>query len=271
MQAKLSLSLLSFGLCLAKVATAGWVSPPTSGAPYLTCNPKTILAPQPISCVNNPGNAPPFGNQIPVKTQSTTNAACKVSSSDLNGFILKLSRSAPILGNSVTVGTLYDQLYCKGAGTSCDTSNTYILRMRVALNTAGWMQGNPFPFEANNIRRAVKSTVPALAGYDMSSGAKKYLEYVGRTTKGISQIVPPGTAADLNLGWMNFWVDSDANDPQTCELYNYSSPSSPWLYVRQVCSAGYNATPQSLKIGLWEGGESGQPLKLILTSGYVCN
>jgi len=253
-------------LGLHATAHADWVTVSSSGSPVLsTCNPKT----------GSPA------------TQSPTLATCKVAglpgSAAVPGYILKASRSAPIIVNSVTVGTLYDRVYCKGTGTVCDATNTYILATRANLNTSVWQPGSSDSFEINDFFRAVRSAASADIAYFMGTVdggtaadtalSKKYLEYSGRTLKGLGEYA--GSPTDLNPtrnnGWIDFRVDTNANDPDAVAPYSYSSPWSPWLLVRQNCPTGATTSAQAQTVRLWQGGEEGQAPQAILTSAYRCN
>lgn len=261
-------ALAAFGLMPA--AQAAFVTPTLTGATTLSiCNPKINL-------------------NTPQETQNTAVTTCKVDglpgSTAVPGYILKASRSAAIVVNGVTVGTLYDRVWCLGTGTTCNTTNTYILGARINLNTAVWKATTPFSFEVNDIMRAVRSTDSADIAYFMgtvaggtvadTAASTKYLEYSGRTVKGLFE---PTTEAQQflnkarNNAWVDFRVDVNANDPDAAPPFSFSSPWSPWVLVRQVCPTGFNATPQPLKMRFWQGGEEGQLPQEILTSAYVCN
>lgn len=280
-----TLLTLGMGLLGAQAVQAAMVSTTSAGTPILrVINPKTVVTPTPTVCTQN--GLPPTGQQLPVETQSSTLTTGRVDglpgSAALPGYILKSSRSANIVVNGVTIGTLYDRVYCLGTGTTCNATNTYTLALRTNLNTAVWKPGVTQSFEINNFFRAIKSTVTAAdVGYYMGTvggavpdhaRAGKYMEYAGRTFKGLNQITPPGNvAADRNNAWMMFWQDSNANDPERCEPHSLNSPWSPWFYVRQTCATGYNTTPQNFKLKFWQGGEEGQLQQNIQTTGYICN
>lgn len=214
------------------------------------------------------------------KPSSATLTTCKVTglpgSAAIPGYILKSSTSSSILvgGSSTNVGTLYDRVYCKGTGTTCDSSNTYILATRANLNTNVWSGTTTASFEINDFFRTVRSAVSVDVAYFMPGGgsgadnaqAFKYLEYTGRTVKGLNEPSPNSNTKTTNNNWIAFRADTNANDPD-----GGTSAWSPWLLVRQVCPTGYNTTPQALKGRLWQGGEEGQPPQEILKSVYVCN
>lgn len=251
-------------------AQADWVTLATTGTPTLTvCNPKINI-------------------DTPQETQSATVTTCKVDglpgSAAIPGYIQRASRTANITLNSKVVGTLHDRVWCRGTGTTCDATNTYILGARILLNTTAW---NPsgLSFEVNDLMRAVRPATSLDIAYFMGTNdtaaqtpdnalAKKYVEYSGRTLQGLFE---PSTSAQTNLNktrnnaWVDFRADINANDPDSNPPFSVSSKWSPWLLVRQVCPTGFNPTPQNLKIRLWEGGEEGQAPQPILTAGYVCN
>ena len=283
-------ALLVVGAGLATIglhgaAVGGFVSVPVQAAgsqPLISINPKLNL-------------------DTPTETQDRANSLGTLSGANIlaalpAGNILKSSRSAPIVVNGVTVGTLYDRVWCLGSGSSCDASNTYTLGLRVQLNGNAW---NPSgrSFEINDFFRAVRasaaadvayyrgaakplptvapfpSTQPAPGSDAETASSYKDLEVVGRTIQGLFEPSTSLQYADkvTNNSWINFRADANQNDPDVAFPYSYNSEWSPWLLVRQVCAAGYNATPQALKARLWQGGEEAQTPQAILTSAYVCN
>lgn len=237
----------------------------------------------------------------PTETQDRANTTGTITGATIQaalpaGNILKSSRSAPITVNGVTVGTLYDRVWCLGTGTTCNSTNTYTLGLRVQLNTNAW---NPTgrSFEINDFFRAIRAAVAADIAYYRGSAnplpttppfpttqpapgtspetasSYKDLEVVSRTLQGLFE--PSGSLQyankTTNNAWINFRADANKNDPDVAIPYSYNSEWSPWLLVRQNCPSGYNATPQALKMRLWQGGEEGQTPQAILTSAYVCN
>ena len=230
---------------------------------------------------------PKINLDTPEETQDPAVTKCRVDglpgSAALPGFILKSSRTQNIVVNGVTVGTLYDRVWCRGTGTTCDATQTYILGTRARMNANAW---NPtgFSFEINDFFRTVRSTSSVSVSYFMgtvlggtnpdTAQARKYLEYTGRTLQGLFEPASSSQTArskTTNNAWVDFRVDANINDPDSNPPFSYSSEWSPWLLVQQVCPSGYNATPQALKTRLWQGGEEGQTPQAILTSGYVCN
>ena len=269
-----SLSVLSVAAVVAAIpaaASAAMVTVPVPGGAnttLTTCNPKINL-------------------DTPSETQDPSVTTCKVNglpgSASLPGYILKSSRTANIVVNGVTVGTLYDRVWCLGTGTTCNGTNTYMLGLRARMNANAW---NPsgLSFEINDFFRTIRSGASVDSGYFMgtvvggtnadTAAARKYLEFTGRTLKGLFE---PSTSAQnnpvkvTNNAWIDFRADANINDPDSNPPFSYSSEWSPWLLVRQNCPTGYNTTPQALKSRLWQGGEEGQTPQPILTSAYVCN
>lgn len=251
---------------------------------------------QPLVSIN-----PKINLDTPTETQDRTNTLGTLTGADIAsalpaGTILKASRTAPIVINGVTVGTLHDRVWCAGSGSTCNATNSYTLGLRVQLNTAAWNPSGQ-SFELNDIFRAIRAAVAADVAYYRGSAnplptaapfpatqpapgtnvetasSYKDLEVVGRTLQGLFE--PSGSAQyaakTTNNAWIDFRVDVNKNDPDVAIPYSYNSEWSPWLVVRQVCPSGYNATPQALKARLWQGGEEGQAPQAILTSAYVCN
>ena len=255
-------------------AQAGMCDLPDTGNPIITVNPKPFIVPPPSNCLVDglPG-----------------------SGSDLPGYILKASRQADITVSGVKVGDLYDRVYCLGTGTTCDATNTFILATRVHMaatpvnfparnpNCPLWSGTSNECFEINNFFRNIRGTnasaVGASVGYWMGSGsstgtdpnnslAVKYLEYTGKTYKGLNQVTPPGTAADRDNTKAMFWTDTNIFDPD-----GVNSPWSPWLVVRQNCPFGGatdHYTLTSFAIKYWQGGEESQLPTNIQASAYAC-
>lgn len=248
---------------------------------------------------------PKINLDTPTETQNRANTLGTITGATIDaalpaGTILKATRSAPIVVNSITIGTLYDRVYCTGTGSTCDATNTYTLAIRINLNTNAWNPSGK-SFEVNDIFRAIRAAVaadvayyrgvvnplptsaPAIPPFPASTpnpgtdpntaSSYKDLEAVNRTIQGLFE--PSGSAQYankvVNNAWMNFRVDVNKNDPDVAPPWSYNSEWSPWLVVRQVCPSGFNATAQPLKVRLWQGGEEGQTPQPILTSGYICN
>jgi hypothetical protein len=272
---------LSYALVLGAVATLFEPAPaqaaecvlPDTGAPIITVNPKPFTVPPPSTCIVGglPGG-----------------------SGGLTGYILKASRQANITVSGVNVGTLYDRVYCLGAGSTCDATNTFMLATRVRMaatpvnfparnpNCPLWSGTSNDCFEINNFFRNIRgagASLTAWVSYWMGSGstsgtdpndslAVKYLEYTGKTYKGINQVVPPGAAADRDNGRVMYWADTNIFDPD-----GVNSIWSPWLFVRQNCPFGaatdhYVLTNFAIKY--WQGGEETQIPTNIQAQAYAC-
>lgn len=251
----LLLSALATGLAM-PAAHAGWVTPshPTGTPVLTTCNPKPFPPSPPSTCM---------------LTGATLLDAVGP------GYIQRSSASASIVINGVTVGTLYDRVLCPGSGTTC-SSTTYVLAVRVRLNSNAWNGHSSESFEVNDTTRAVLSALSADAAYymgpptgsttsanpDLALANQKWLEYVGRTQYGLNEAMS-GTRSN---GYMGFRQDYNANDPD-----GVSSQWSAWLLVRQVCASGVPTTRPNFSIKLWEGGEEAQDHYAQWMAGYKCS
>jgi hypothetical protein len=251
-------------------AHAGWCSLPDSGAPIITVNPKPFTVPPPSTCL--------------------------IAASDLSGYTLKATRTAAITASGVQVGNLYDRVYCLGTSGVCDSTNTYLIATRVQMlatpvnfparnpNCPVWSGTSNDCFEINNMFRNIRGTsgspIAADVGYLMGSGsssstdpdnalAVKYLEYTGKTYKGLNQVTPPGAdPADRDNTRAMFWADTNVFDPD-----GVNSPWSPWFYVRQNCPTGGTGDHfqvSSFAIKYWQGGEETQIQTNIQASAYTC-
>jgi hypothetical protein len=257
-------------------AHAGMCTLTDSGAPLTTVNPKPFTVPAPSTCLVN--GLPGVG-------------------SDLPGYILKATNQQNITVSGQKVGDLYDRVYCLGTGTTCDATDTYIIATRVRMydvpndpsrNThcPVWSGVTNECFEINNVFRNIRGTnaapVAAAVGYWMGTGsttgaatapdnslAVKYLEYTGKTYKGLNQITPPtGVAADRNNTKVMFWADANVWDPD-----GVNSMWTPWMFVRQNCPFGgatnhWASAPFAIKY--WQGGEEGQIQTNIQDTAFAC-
>jgi hypothetical protein len=245
---------------------------PDVGAPIITVHPKPFTPPVPSTC--EVGNLPGQPGGLP-------------------GYIEKIGRTAPIIINGITIGTLHDRVYCLGTGTTCDATNTFILATRVRMsptasalnpNCPVWSGATTECFEINNFFRNIRGTSGApqsawvsywmgtsnTTGTDPNTSlSAKYLEYTGKTYKGLNQVTPPGSdPPDRDNTKVMFWADTNVFDP---DLSN--SMWSPWLMVRQNCPTGGAADHYQLStfaIKFWQGGEEGQIQQNIQASAYTC-
>jgi hypothetical protein len=261
-------------------AEASMCALPDAGAPAISANPKPFTIPPPSTCLVSglPGVA-----------------------AELPGYILVASTTRSIVSSGVTVGTLYDRVYCLGTGTTCNATNTYIIATRAHMsgtpnfparnpNCPVWSGTSNDCFEINNYFRNIRGTsgtpVAADVGYWMGPPvpptgcgsttsanpdcgvSTKYMEYTGKTYKGINEFTPPGVATDRDNTKAMFWADTNIFDPD-----GGNSEWSPWLYVRQNCPFG-GATPHynepAFAIKYWQGGEETQIPKNIQAQAYAC-
>lgn len=266
---RVSLITLAATACLlGGAARADWVTVSSSGDPVLSvCNPKTGTGDE--------------------KTQSPTLTTCKVDglpgSAAVPGYTQIRSTSSDIVVNSVVVGELHDRVWCAGSAGVCDGTNTYILGTRVLLNDDTSWGSTGESFEINDYARTIKPGLPADIAYFMgtvddgsvasTAKAYKYLEYAGRTKKGLGEY-PGSKKGGLNPtrsnGWIDFRADTNADDPDANPPFSASSPWSPWMLVRQVCADGLKSGRPTNKLRMHQGGEEGQPDVEVFAPAYVC-
>jgi hypothetical protein len=206
----------------------------------------------------------------------------------LTGYIVKASRQADITVSGVKVGDLYDRVYCLGSGSTCDSTNTFILATRIRMNPTPvnfparnpncplWSGTSNDCFEVNNTFRDIRSSGPSLSAwvsYWMGSGsttgtdpdnslAVKYLEYTGKTYNGLNQTIVRDDSRVM------FWADTNVFDPDGTH-----SMWSPWLFVRQNCPFGGTGDHYQIKnfaIKYWQGGEETQIQTNIQAQAYAC-
>ena len=273
-----ALALITAALAMAAPARAALCTLTDTGTPILTkANPKPFKVPPPKACLVN--GLPGVG-------------------SDLPGYIQVATRVADIVVSGVKVGNLHDRVYCLGTAGVCNGTQTYILATRVQMlatpvnfpnrnpNCPLWSGTSNDCFEINNVFRNIRGTnaapVTAQVGYWMGSTAgsndpnlalaNKYMEYTGKTYKGLNQITPPGTnAADRDNRRVMFWSDANVFDPD-----GVNAPWTPWFFVKQNCPNGVITTnlPTDARtkfaIKYWQGGEEGQIQKNVQLPAYVC-
>lgn len=248
-------------LCCVPAAQAGWVTVSNSGPVLTACNPKPFPPTPPSTCLL-PGNT--------VAAAIGPNA------------ILFDSASTPIVINGVTVGTLYDRVYCYGTGGVCATSganlNKFALATRVLLNTNAWNGHNSESFEVNDLIRRIINGITTESAYYMGPPAaacgsitstdpdcgvanQKWMEYTGKTQYGLNDTL----VATRDNDYIDHRNDANANDPD-----GVSSKWSAWVFVRQTCSSGVSADPVNFRIKLWEGGEEAQDHYTQWMPGFVC-
>jgi hypothetical protein len=255
-------------LCCVPAAQAGWVTVTNSGSPVLTaCNPKPFTFPTPSTCL--------------------LTANTLVDAVGPNAILVR-SNSVAIVANGVTVGTLYDRVYCyapTGGGSSCAASgpnlNKYTLATRVELVATPWNGHSNESFEVNDIIRQILSGVSADSAYwmgppvpptgcgninasadpDCGLANQKWVEYTGKTKYGLNDALM-GTRDNLYIDHRN---DANADDPDSVD-----SKWSAWVVVKQTCSHGVSTDPVDFSIKLWEGGEESQDHYTQWMPGFIC-
>ena len=151
----------------------------------------------------------------------------------MGGYTLVASRSAPIVINDITVGTLQEKVWRKQSD-----AKRYIFGMRVQLNAEQW-DASGRSFNINDLfRRALEKRAAAVAYFP--DGASKALQQAGRTAKGLNEYdtaQPP-----RNNTYVDFRVDVNAADPDGA-----SSASSPWLLLRTRARDGIELNPFAIR------------------------
>lgn len=259
-------ALATAALLHATGAQAGWVTVSNAGSPVLTtCNLKDAN-----------------GNQSPTLTTCKINALPTYAA---DGFILanavpQRTTNISVTGDTGTamVGKLYEKVWCHSTnGTTCDSTNQFIFGMRANLNADTSWNSDGETFEINDLFHAVPSGATVDIAYFMgtvaggtnvdTAQANKYLEYAGRTKKGLGEYAasPNGLNPTRNNAWIDFRADANALDPD-----GISSAWSPWVFARLTCPTGIDTTARTSKLRLHQGGEEGQSDIEVLLTGYVC-
>lgn len=227
-QVPLSVGLLCAG---AQAATAaGFVTLSKHGATVLT------------SC--NPGN-------------SSANTRCEVGSlPGETGYDLVASRSAPLIVNDVTVGTVFDKVWRSSAN-----PKRYIFGTRVVLNTNQW-DSSGASFNVNDLFRQTLPHKAVHVAYHLG-GATKALQVAGRTVQGLNEF--DGAQPDRDNTWVDFRVDANAADPD-----GLSSPKSPWVLTKTRAPTGFALNALGLRVLNSDVANPFDSVELF-TSGYQPN
>lgn len=154
------------------------------------------------------------------------NTNCKVTNlPGETGYKLVASRSAPVIINDVTVGTLFEKVW-----RNSDDSTLYIFGSRIQLNAAQWDLSGA-AFNANDLsRRTLPGRKVSVAYY--SDGATKALLKAGRTAQGLNEY--EGSQPERDNNWLDFRIDANAAEPS-----GPSSAKSPWLLMKTRAPTGY--------------------------------
>ncbi|MBS0448296.1 MAG: hypothetical protein JSR59_20405 [Proteobacteria bacterium] len=311
-------SLFGAALCAIAAQTpahADWVTLPNSGAPMVACNPKTGTPPtqtqSPTLTTCKVTGLPPAILTGYVQAAQVYTGATEGASITINSVVVGTRYDRVYCKGTVT-GTIPNQV------ATCDYTQPLVIATRLQMsptpNNTGrnthcpvWAASpNNDCFEVNNVFRLIRGSNPVFNGSggittpavevttsiayfmgttDGSSDpnlalAKKYLEYAGKSSKGLNQYTPlgnanyinnPVTPGDRDATHVMFQSDTNVYDPDANPPYSYSSQWSPWVMARMSCPTGYNApTAGTFSIRLYEGGEEGQVNQNISSTGYSC-
>jgi hypothetical protein len=190
----------TLGLAVAlPAAAAGFVTlPATYGSDVLTaCNP-----------TNDPGNTTCQVTSLPGEA----------------GYVMVASRTAPLIINDVTIGTLSEKVWRQSSD-----KTQFIFGVQVQVNTAAW-DSSGVPFNVNDVFRRTLPKQPVAVAYYLGAATKPLL-LTGRTKRGLNEYTNP--QPPLSPTWADLRVDVNAADPD-----GNSSPDSPWLLVKTTAPIG---------------------------------
>ncbi len=114
------------------------------------------------------------------------------------------SRSAPIVKNSITVGTLYDRVWRND-----NHPKRYIFGMKVVMNADQW-DPSGLAFNVNDLARRLRPHAFAQGAYYLDTSSKALIA-VGRTQFGLNEYDEEQPERDNT--WVDFRVDANAAEP----------------------------------------------------------
>ena len=153
------------------------------------------------------------------------NTDCKVTSlPGLSGYSLIASRSAPLIINEVTVGTVYEKVWRKTAN-----PKVHIFGTKLTLNADQW-DSSGAAFNVNDVFRRTRPGKAVSVAY-YPDGATKALQLAGRTVQGLNEYEEDEPERENT--WVDFRIDANAADPD-----GVSSASSPWLLTKTRAPTG---------------------------------
>ena len=218
-------ALLSLAAAL-PAAAGGFVTlPATRGADVLAaCNPS-----------NDPGNT-----------------TCQVTSlPEAPDYALVASRTAPLIVNDVTVGSLSEKVWRQASD-----KTQFIFGVQVQVNADAW-DSSGLSFNVNDVFRRTLPRQAVAVAYYLDAATKPLLQ-AGRTKQGLGEYTNP--QPQLSPTWADLRIDVNAADPD-----GMSSPNSPWLLVKTTAPLG--AALNSFGIRLLNS-EAGDGAFELFTSGY---
>jgi hypothetical protein len=168
-------------------------------------------------------------------TDSPANTTCKVTSlPGVPGYSLVAARSAPLIYNGITIGTLDEKVWRKDAN-----PNRYIFGARLTMNANQW-DSSGAAFNVNDVFRRTRPGKPVSVAYYLD-GATKALREAGRTVQGLNEFEEDEPERDNT--WVGFRVDANA-----AEIDGLSSAKSPWLLARTRAPEGIELNMLGLRI-----------------------
>ena len=168
----------------------------------------------------NPGNA-------------AGNTKCRVTSlPGEDGYLLAASRSAPLIINDITVGTLQERVW-----RHCVDTTMYIFATRVTLNGNAWDESGA-AFNVNDVfRRSLPGRAVAVAYFP--DGATVALKKAGRTVQGQDEFETAEPERD------NTWVASRVAAKGGAAAAG--ARRTPWLLVKTRAPKGIEVDPFAIR------------------------
>ncbi len=168
-------------------------------------------------------------------TSSNGNDHCRVTSlPGIDGYQLVAARSAPLIVNDVTIGTVLEKVWRSTAH-----PKRYIFGTQLHMNANQW-DASGTAFNVNDVFRQTLPHKKVAVAYFMD-GATKALQLSGRTVQGLNE--SDGGQPDRDNTWVDFRIDANAAEPS-----GISSPKSPWLLTHTRAPAGIVLNSLGLRI-----------------------
>jgi len=168
-------------------------------------------------------------------SSSAANNTCRVTSlPGVGGYDLVAARSAPLIFNDVTIGTLYEKVWRHHT-----KPKVYIFGTRVVMNAEPYDSSGA----AFNVNDLFRQTLPgkAVSVAYFQDGATKALKKAGRTIQGLNEFEEDEPERDNT--WVDFRIDANAAEPS-----GPSSASSPWVLARTRAPTGIALNALGLRV-----------------------
>jgi hypothetical protein len=168
-------------------------------------------------------------------TNSPFNTECKVTSlPGLSGYALVAARSAPMIYNDVTIGTVYEKVWRNQA-----KPKVYIFGVRLVMNDSAY-DSTGLAFNVNDVFRQTRPGKAVSVAYYLD-GATKALQVAGRTVQGLNEFEEDEPERDDT--WVDFRIDANAAEPE-----GPTSAQSPWLLMRTRVPTGFALNALGLRV-----------------------